>query len=204
MIAIVDYGLGNVRAFANVYRHANIDHRIARAPGQLVGAKKIILPGVGAFDQAMSLLNNSGMRPALDDLVLNRKIPVLGICVGMQILAHSSEEGQMKGLGWVDGVVRRHAPEGLRHRTQLPHMGWNSMVATKASGLFDGLQENPCFYFLHSFCVHCTDARDVAATTDYGGPFTSVLIAGNVIGIQCHPEKSHGNGIRLLRNFALM
>ncbi len=204
MIVIVDYGLGNVRAFANVYHRLGIPHCAARTAGDLMQASKILLPGVGAFDHAMALLDGSGMRPALDELVLKRRIPVLGVCVGMQILACASEEGRLQGLGWVDGVVRKHVPVGLRHKTQLPHMGWNRVVPLRCSGLLDGLPENALFYFLHSFCLHCANPQDVVAETDYGGPIASVVNAGNVFGIQCHPEKSHDNGVRLLRNFALL
>ncbi|MFC1735905.1 imidazole glycerol phosphate synthase subunit HisH, partial [Candidatus Hydrogenedentota bacterium] len=128
MISIVDYGLGNVRAFANIYKTLNIPHLIAAKSADLENATKIILPGVGAFDHAITQLKESGMRESLDELVLQRKAPVLGICVGMQMLAHSSEEGSLPGLGWIDGEVKKLDASRLTHRPHLPHMGWNNVI----------------------------------------------------------------------------
>ena len=202
MIAIVDYGLGNIRAFANIYKNAGIAHCIATRAADLDGADKIILPGVGAFDHAMDRLDASGMRGRLTGRVLGAKVPVLGICVGMQILARSSEEGTRAGLGWIDGEVKKVRAAPGAGAVVLPHMGWNDVVPRSREGLLDGLGADTAFYFLHSYCFHCHDPADVLAEADYGGRFACAVRHGHVFGVQFHPEKSHHNGIRLLKNFA--
>lgn len=200
MIAIIDYGLGNVKAFANIYNQLNIPHTIATDPTQLARASHLILPGVGAFDQAMQRLSQSGVRETLDELVLDKKLPVLGVCVGMQILAGSSEEGKERGLNWIDAeVVRFHAAEA---QIFVPHMGWNNVRPLSSDGLFRGLDEQSRFYFLHSYLVRCRRSQDVLAVTDYGGEFACAVHRDNIYGVQFHPEKSHGYGVRLLKNFA--
>ena len=202
MIAIVDYGLGNIKAFSNVYKKLHIPVRIAKNAADLKGAEKIILPGVGAFDHAVELLESSGMRNALDELVLEKKVPVLGICVGMQILARSSQEGKLLGLGWINGEVKKFDTSRLAHVTHLPHMGWNDVIPTSTSALFEQLNTGSIFYFLHSYFFECDKKEDVIATTDYGGEFACAVNAGNVFGVQFHPEKSHQYGVQLLKNFA--
>lgn len=196
MIAIVDYGLGNVLAFATSYKRMGIEAVIAKTAADLERAAKIILPGVGSFDHAMTLLNGSGMRAALDERVVAGKTPVLGICVGMQILGAGSEEGREPGLGWIGGSVRKLAAE------RLPHMGWNDVSPLAAGGLFEGLETGARFYFLHSYYFSCADDRDALATSEYGAPFACAVRHGNVYGVQFHPEKSHRFGSQLLRNFA--
>lgn len=202
MIAIVDYGLGNIKAFSNVYKKLHIPVRIAKNAADLEGAEKIILPGVGAFDHAVELLETSGMRNALDELVLEKKVPVLGICVGMQILARSSEEGKLPGLGWINGEVKKFDAFRLAHVTHLPHMGWNDVIPTSTNALFEQLNTGSIFYFLHSYYFECDKKEDVIAATDYGGEFACAVNAGNVFGVQFHPEKSHQYGVQLLKNFA--
>ena len=150
MIAIVDYGLGNILAFANMFKRLNIEARVARSAGELAGADKIILPGVGAFDHAMELLQASGMRDVLDELVLEKRTPVLGICVGMQILAKSSDEGRLPGLGWIDGKVRAFSATPAA-KLPLPHMGWNDVHPVAGQALFAQMETDARFYFLHSF-----------------------------------------------------
>lgn len=201
MIAIIDYGLGNVRAFANVYKNLNIPFKVVSSVAELSVATKIILPGVGAFDYAMERLHKSGMQNILNELVLEQKIPVLGICVGMQMLAHSSEEGRLPGLGWVDGVVRKFDTSNLQHGTLLPHMGWNKVTPKGDDKLFQGLGANSLFYFLHSYYFQCHNDKDIIARTDYGGLFTSAVGVANIYGVQFHPEKSHQWGMHLLKNF---
>jgi imidazole glycerol-phosphate synthase subunit HisH len=199
VIHIVNYGLGNVQAFTNMYKRLGIDACLASTANELEGAKSIILPGVGAFDHAVTLLNQSGMRPLLEKLVFNQKVPVLGICVGMQILANSSDEGQLPGLGWVPGHVRSFTNDA---KLPLPHMGWNDVCPSQPSALFRGLEANARFYFLHSFYYEIAPGGETLATAHYGIDFSCSVRAGNVYGVQCHPEKSHHWGAQLLKNFA--
>lgn len=204
MITIVDYGLGNIKAFANVYKRLNIPACYASTPEQLQQASKIILPGVGAFDHAMHKLNTSGLRETLDNLVLEKKVPVIGICVGMQMMANDSEEGISKGLGWINGTVKRfsYPNEEVAKKHPLPHMGWNDINPVKASALVANLDEYKRFYFLHSYYFQCANTADIVATANYGFDYACIVNHGNVYGIQCHPEKSHHNGVALLKNFA--
>ena len=201
MITIINYGLGNIRAFANIYYRLNIPFVIASKKEQLVNAEKLILPGVGAFDWAMSRLNDSGMREVLDDLVIIQKIPVLGVCVGMQMMAIQSEEGQLSGLGWIDGEVCRLRLEQVQG-APLPHMGWNDVHFRNDNALSVGLVKSK-FYFLHSYYFRANKLFEIVATTDYGNTFTSIVSSNNVWGVQFHPEKSHNDGIQLLKNFAV-
>jgi glutamine amidotransferase len=202
VIAIVNYGLGNIRAFANVLKHLNVPYLIAENAEALQRADKIILPGVGAFDHAMELLNRSGMRESLNELVLERDIPVLGICVGMQLLAESSEEGKLPGLGWIPGCVKKLNTENLSGKTKLPHMGWNQISPKRDHPLFNGLHNQSRFYFLHSYYFECTDPAHSIATTKYGSSFSSAVASNKIYGVQFHPEKSHENGILILKNFS--
>jgi len=202
VITIVDYGLGNVRAFSNMYKRMNIEARVATTAAELADASRVILPGVGAFDHAMTLLDASGMRQTLDALVLERRVPVLGICVGMQILADGSDEGQLPGLGWVRGRVRALRSAAGWTGLPLPHMGWNDVVPQPGMPLFRGFENDARFYFLHSFYFECARPEDAAARASYGIDFACAVHAGNVFGVQFHPEKSHHWGGNLLRNFA--
>lgn len=202
MITIADYGLGNILAFSNVYRRMNVPVNVARTAQELAGATKIVLPGVGSFDHAMELLDASGMRPTLDGLVLERQVPVLGICVGMQILARRSEEGQREGLGWIDGRVRALSAQTAATSLPLPHMGWNDIQPVGEQPLFRGMDGDARFYFLHSYFFECERHGDVAATASYGVDFACAVHRANVHGVQFHPEKSHHCGAALLQNFA--
>jgi imidazole glycerol-phosphate synthase subunit HisH len=202
MITIIDYGVGNIFAFQNVYKRLNILTKIAKTAQDLEGAQKLILPGVGHFDYAMSQLNNSGMREKLDDLVLNQKIPVIGICVGMQMMGNKSDEGDLEGLKWIDADIKKFDEATILQRTKLPHMGWNDVKPISNHPLFAGLEDDAIFYFLHSFYFQCNTISDSIAISDYGINFTSAAHHGNVYGIQFHPEKSHHYGEQLLHNFA--
>lgn len=203
MVTLVHYGIGNIQAFTNIFKRLNIPVRAARNADELAGAEKIILPGVGAFDWAMNHLAASGMRACLDDLVLNQKRPVLGICVGMQMMARRSDEGELAGLGWMDAEVKRFDETLFRQKTHLPHMGWNDVLPTETSSLFRALPA-PRFYFLHSYYFAPVDSSQVLATTHYNGRFASAARADHIFGVQFHPEKSHQWGIQLLKNFAEM
>lgn len=198
MIGVVDYGLGNINAFLTLYRHAGVDAVAVSDAECLLNVDKIILPGVGAFDWAMDRLDASGMRPTLDCMVTERGIPVIGVCVGMQMMGRSSEEGQRRGLGWLPATVARFDLGEVRH---LPHMGWNDVAPQNDSVLFRDLVD-PRFYFLHSYYMAPEDPKLVIATAHYGNPFACAVQFGSIYATQFHPEKSHDWGARLLLNFA--
>ena len=200
MIGIIDYGVGNIKAFANIYKNLNIPFKIVKDISEFENITKLILPGVGSFVHAMTSLQNSGMKEKLDELVLEKKIPVIGICVGMQMLAKSSEEGTLNGLGWIDGIVKKFDKSKIKN-APLPHMGWNNLKIEKKNKIFDNLEENPRYYFLHSYYFECENKEDVIATATYGEKFDCMINHKNIYGIQCHPEKSHHNGMQLLKNF---
>lgn len=204
MITLIDYGVGNIFAFQNVYKRLDIPTKIAKSSQDLMDAQKLILPGVGSFDYAMNRLNDSGMREKLDELVLEKKIPVIGICVGMQMMGNRSEEGKEEGLKWIDGDILKFDEKLIQHRTKLPHMGWNDVVPVNNNTLFNGLERDAIFYFLHSFYFECKNPSDTIATSDYGISFSSAVNKDHIFGIQFHPEKSHHYGERLLHNFATL
>jgi glutamine amidotransferase len=202
MIGIVDYGLGNILAFVNMYKRLHHPVKVVRQPADLAEVTKLILPGVGAFDHAMALFNQSGLRAPVEQLVFEKRTPVLGICVGMQMLADSSEEGKSPGLGWIKGRVTRVATAGGSGRVRLPHMGWNDILVSGAPVLFRGLEVDARFYFLHSYYFAAQREEEVLASVEYGTRFTCAVGKGQVLGVQFHPEKSHRFGARLLQNFA--
>jgi imidazole glycerol-phosphate synthase subunit HisH len=202
LITIVDYGVGNVQALANIYKRLEIPCVLAKSAAELAHASHIILPGVGAFDWAMARLQASGMRDSLDELVTMKGKPVLGICVGMQMMAKGSDEGQLAGLGWFDAHVHRFDDSKFTSRTHLPHMGWNDVEPVRTDGLLRDLGSGARFYFLHSYYFAPKDPADVLASTVYGERFACAVQRANVFGAQFHPEKSHGWGIQLLKNFA--
>jgi len=202
MIAIVNYGSGNIQAICNIFGRLGVSYLVASNPDELRQGEKILLPGVGAFDQAMGELERSGLRAALDECVLERKRPILGICVGMQLLARGSEEGVRAGLGWIDGMVKKFDCTRFEQATRLPHMGWNTARPLRDDPLFQQVDLQGGFYFLHSYYFSCADPADELAATEYGGSFSSVVRRNNIYGVQFHPEKSHQAGIQLLKNFA--
>lgn len=201
MITIIDYGCGNIRAFLNVFTRLNIPVQVATKKEDVNNASRIILPGVGAFDFVMQSFNKSGLREAVEKKVLDEKIPVLGICAGMQILADSSEEGTEKGLSWIPGVVRHFDVAQIPYKTKVPHMGWNE-INPNDSALFNDVPVGSRFYFVHSYYFETADKMNSIATSNYGYEFTAAVSKDNVFGVQFHPEKSHSNGMQLLKNFA--
>ena len=159
---------------------------------------------MGSFDHAITLLNNSGMRDELDNIILVNKLPVLGICLGMQIMTKTSEEGTLPGLGWIDGEVKLFDSSTINFKTQYPHMGWNSVHSTKESKILANLPLEMRFYFLHSYYFVCHNQDDILTKTNYGISYASGINKDNIFGIQFHPEKSHSNGVQLLQNFAFL
>lgn len=198
MIVIVDYGVGNLQSVRNMLRKAGGEAVVSGDAGQILAADKLLLPGVGHFDYGMKMLNTSGLREPLDRFALDMRRPVLGICLGAQILGRGSEEGEEPGLGWIDMFCKRlPSTPGLR----VPHMGWNRINQRKPSPLLDNMTEDARFYFVHSFCMHCADPADVLATTVHGVEFTCAVQRGNIAGTQFHPEKSLRHGLALMRAF---
>ena len=201
MIAIIDYGCGNTYAFINAFKRLNIPAIVAKTVDEVEDANKIVLPGVGSFDYVMNSFNNSGLRDIVEKKVMDDGAGVLGVCAGMQIFSEESDEGNEKGLGWVKGKIRLFDIANIQHTTKLPHMGWNTIKPQK-SILFEGLDAKSRFYFVHSYYFDNDNHEDMISTSNYGGIFTSSVNKNNIYGVQFHPEKSHQNGLQLLKNFA--
>lgn len=202
MIGIVDYGVGNIQAFMTMFKRLGMEATRARTVDELQGTTHLVLPGVGAFDHAMTLLDRSGMRPRLEEMVLGQRIPVIGICVGMQMLAAGSDEGELAGLNWIPGRVRSFESHLQSKDLPMPHMGWNDLSIRPGHPLFKDFEPDPRFYFLHSFYFDAEDKLNVAATAEYGHHFACIISKDHIHGVQCHPEKSHHFGAQLLKNFA--
>lgn len=201
MITIINYGMGNLGSVQNMFKRIGVPSEITGDTAEIARATKLLLPGVGAFDAAMDRIAESGLREIMDKKVLQDKIPTLGICLGMQLLTSSSEEGVKAGLGWIPAKTYKfHFPPDSK--LKIPHMGWNRVFVKKKSPLLDDLPEEPRFYFVHSYYIKCEDEANVLTTTSYGHDFHSIAQRGNVFGAQFHPEKSHKYGMKLLENFA--
>ena len=203
MMCVVDYGVGNIQALLNLFNRLGIETKRACKGKDFDNATHLILPGVGHFDHAIKKFNESGVKEPLQDLVLGSKIPLLGVCVGMQMLADGSDEGNLPGLGWIPGRVKEFAKNSESSKLSLPHMGWNVLHPKKNNLLFSGLDSNFLqFYFLHSYYFDTKEKEDILATTHYGIDFASVVSRQNIYGVQFHPEKSHKWGEQLLKNFS--
>ena len=201
MIGVINYGLGIVLAFANIYKRLGIPCKVVSDSKELTTASRIILPGVGSFDWAIEKLNESGMRDQLEDMVLGCEVPILGVCVGMQIMAKTSDEGSCLGLGWIDADVKHFQQRTGGEILRLPHMGWNDVRPLNSDTLFKELDDS-LFYFLHSYYLQPNSNELSLALSHYEIDFTSAVINNNVMGVQFHPEKSHNWGIQLLKNFS--
>ena len=202
MITIVNYGMGNLGSIANMLRRIGHDSIITSDPAKIAEATKIILPGVGAFDTGMQSLHDMALVDILNKKINEEKVPVLGICLGMQLMTNGSDEGQLQGLGWIKGRFAKFVfGEGLQ-QYKVPHMGWNQLQIAKPSRLLEGYEETPRFYFVHSYYFKPENPADILAKTNYGIEYTSAFEHENIVGVQFHPEKSHKYGMNLLKNFA--
>ena len=200
MLTIVDYGVGNLHSVKNMLKKAGVNSIISNKPDEIANASKLILPGMGAFDNCMEKLDESGLRQIVEQKAMKEKIPVLGICVGLQMFMESSEEGRLPGLGWIKGRTIRFNPEKMQDRQKIPNMGWNEITPKKESRLLQNL-EDARFYFAHSFHVQPEEIKDELMTAHYGYEFTVGIEKDNLVGVQFHPEKSHRFGMQLLKNF---
>ena len=202
MISIVNYGVGNLGSILNMLRYLGLPAELVNSPEQILEAERLILPGVGAFDRAISRLNETGLRSPLDEAVLERRIPILGICLGMQLLGEGSDEGSLPGLGWIRGSSRRFRFKDHQEQLKIPHMGWARLRITKPGVLFPDTETIERFYFVHSYHLCCSDPDNVAAEATHGSPFTAAVEHGHIFGAQFHPEKSHRFGMSLLKRYS--
>lgn len=200
-ITIVDYGVGNLGSIQNAFKKLGAV-AVITADSRVIGtASKLILPGVGSFDAGMSQLNSSGLRNILDDAVLNRKVPVMGVCLGMQLMTQSSEEGQLQGLGWIRANTIRFAPKS-NEEIKVPNMGWSNVTIQKQSNILKNIDNDARFYFVHSFYVSCIDRNDALLGAQYGSTdFDAAFEKDNILGFQFHPEKSHRFGLAIFKGF---
>lgn len=202
MITIIDYGLGNLGSIRNMLKKIGAEAQISADLSTIEKADKLILPGVGAFDNGMRQIKQLGLTGLLARKVLEEKTPILGICLGMQLFTKKSEEGELPGLGWIEAATVRFNFSALGEQLKIPHMGWNKIQPVKKSPLFDPADEGEKrFYFVHSYHVVCAEAGDVLARTNYGFDFVSAFQKDNIYGVQFHPEKSHKFGLKMLRNY---
>lgn len=199
-IAIIDYGMGNVRSLMNAFDYVGEDAVVTSDPAELAAADRLVLPGVGAFGDAMKAIDQSGLKHVLDHLALEVRKPVLGVCLGMQLFAKTSlEHGAHQGLGWLDATI---VPLEVEPPAKVPHVGWNAVSFGDDDWLFAGLPNGESdYYFVHSFHMLCNDPADLVATTDHGGKVTAAVRRGNLVATQFHPEKSQDNGLQLLQNW---
>lgn len=202
MIVIVDYGVGNLGSIRNIFKKIGYRAEPSSDPAVLKDAEKLILPGVGAFDAGMSKLRERGLIDLLNELVLEKRVPVLGHCLGMQLMARRSDEGHEMGLGWIEADCVRFKFDAGQAQLKVPHMGWNQLDIKRQHPVISNLDPEARFYFVHTYHMTCADDADIVAYTDYGYKFASIIQKGNIIGAQFHPEKSHKFGMQFLLNFA--
>lgn len=200
-VVILDYGVGNLSSIANMFKRLGADARITGDPEEVRQGARLVLPGVGAFDHGMASLEKSGLRQVLDEAVQSRGVPVLGICLGFQLMTRGSEEGTLAGLGWLRCETRRFRPAVAGATIRVPHMGWNTVIPRPGAELFAGLGDQPRFYFVHSYHVDGVDDDSLLCRTTHGYPFVSGVKERNIVGVQFHPEKSHRFGMTFLRNW---
>jgi glutamine amidotransferase len=200
MIAIIDYGMGNLGSVLNMLKKVGASAKITCEQEEILKAEKLLLPGVGSFDAAMSRINESGLSKVLNKLVLEKKVPILGICLGMQLMMEGSEEGQLPGFGWIKGNTY-HFKGKISSSLKVPHMGWNNITITNSNSLTKGLDGESRFYFVHSYFVRIENPANSMMNCEYGLKFDAAVHKNNIYGAQFHPEKSHKFGMQFLRNF---
>jgi glutamine amidotransferase len=204
MIVVIDYGMGNIGSVLNMLKKLWAKARPSSEPGVIAAAEKLILPGVGAFDNGMQNIKEKGLLEVLNEQVLVKQTPILGICLGVQLFSSRSEEGILPGLGWVEADTIRFRFAAGENNLKIPHMGWNQIKIQRENPLLTGFDDPLRFYFVHSYHLVCRHPEDVLATAHYGIDFTAAVWSGNIMGTQFHPEKSHKFGLKVLSNFARM
>lgn len=198
MIVVIDYGMGNVGSIVNMIKKVGYECIVSSSVNDVLNATKLILPGVGSFDKAMQNLQQLNLIDSINKKVIENKTPILGICLGMQLMTKGSEEGKLSGLSYINGYSNKFdSNQGLL----IPHMGWNLINVKKTNNLFTNTKEEQRFYFVHSFAVSCEDSEDILSTTFYGKEFVSSFQKNNILGVQFHPEKSHTFGMHFFKNF---
>lgn len=200
-VVIIDYKVGNIGSIINMFKKIGVEAKLSSSKEEILNADKLVLPGVGSFDNGMKNLRESGLIEVLNKKVLKDNTPLLGICLGMQLLMESSEEGRERGLGWIDGEVKKFYFGENKDKLKIPHMGWNIVVPTNKETLYNGFGEENRFYFVHSYHVVCKNKENILGTTHFGYDFASSVYKNNIFGVQFHPEKSHKFGMQLLKNF---
>lgn len=206
MISVIDYGMGNLGSIVNMFKRLGARAKLVRSAEEVLAAEKLVLPGVGHWDHGMAQLEKLDLRSALDEMVLNRGTPILGICLGMQLMTRTSEEGQLPGLGWVEAETvhfKKDGPADAMTGLKMPHIGWNFVEVDRLHPVIEKLPDEPRFYFVHSYRVVCDRPQDRLLRSFYGPiDFVAGFARDNVVGMQCHPEKSHQFGMQVFRNFA--
>lgn len=201
-IIVINYGMGNLGSIQNMFKHIGVKSTISDNITDIENADKLVLSGVGAFDNGMKNISDLGFISVLNNKVLNDKTPILGICLGMQLFAHSSEEGKLSGLGWINADTVRFSFDDDSGQLKIPHMGWNLISLQRDSVLIKDISEESRFYFVHSYHLVCKEEENIICTTNHGYEFPSIIEKENIIGVQFHPEKSHKFGMKILSNFA--
>ena len=201
MVVIIDYGMGNLRSVQKAFERIKVPVKVSSNSADILSADKLVLPGVGNFERGVGNLKERKIYEDLNEMVLSKKKPILGICLGMQLMTEFSEEGNCKGFGWIQAKTQKFKFQS--NELKIPHMGWNNIITKKNDLLYEGVDQNTFFYFVHSYFITCNQEVDIITETNYGLNFVSSFRNDNVYGCQFHPEKSHDSGLILLRNFAL-